>query len=70
MRYTECRLTRISNDVLMQDIQEDTVDFVPNFDGNELEPNILPARVPILLLNGAAGIAVGVSETHGMIHFY
>jgi DNA gyrase subunit A len=61
MRYTEAKLSNIAYDTLMNDIKEDTVDFIPNFDGNEIEPVVLPARVPMLLLNGASGIAVGMS---------
>jgi len=61
MRYTECRLTRISQEALLKEIREETVDFAPNFDGNEIEPNVLPAKLPILLLNGASGIAVGMA---------
>lgn len=61
MRYTECRLTKISSDALLDDINLDTVDFIPNFDGNEIEPTVLPAKLPILLLNGCAGIAVGMA---------
>jgi DNA gyrase subunit A len=61
MRYTECRLTSITQASLMQDLHEAVVDFVPNFDGNEIEPVVLPARLPILLLNGASGIAVGMA---------
>jgi DNA gyrase subunit A len=61
MRYTECRLTRIAAETLLDDINLDTVDFLPNFDGNEYEPSVLPAKVPMLLLNGAAGIAVGMA---------
>ena len=61
MRYTECRLTPISSEALLQDLQLDTVDFISNFDGNEQEPIVLPAKVPILLLNGCAGIAVGMA---------
>ena len=61
MRYTEAKLSGIAYDTLLQDIKEDTVDFVANFDGNEMEPLVLPARVPMLLLNGASGIAVGMA---------
>ena len=60
MRYTECRLDRISAD-LLADIDKDTVDFVPNYDEKESEPSVLPARVPNLLVNGSAGIAVGMA---------
>jgi DNA gyrase subunit A len=60
MRYTEAKLSEIAYDALLADIDDDTVDFVSNFDGNEMEPLILPARLPMLLLNGATGIAVVV----------
>lgn len=60
MRYTECRLARISSD-LLADIDKETVDFVPNYDGKEHEPNVLPSRVPNLLVNGSSGIAVGMA---------
>ncbi|MGA1840321.1 MAG: DNA gyrase subunit A [bacterium] len=60
MRYTEIRLARISENMLM-DLDKDTVDFVPNFDGSLTEPVVLPARIPNLLVNGSAGIAVGMS---------
>lgn len=52
MRYTECRLTRIAHTALLEGLQEETVDFVANFDGNEIEPTVLPSKLPILLLNG------------------
>ncbi|GAX23176.1 DNA gyrase subunit A [Fistulifera solaris] len=61
MRYTEARLTSLSKEAILDELEEDTVDLVPNFDGNELEPNVLPAKLPILLLNGASGIAVGMA---------
>jgi len=60
MRYTECRLERISEE-LTADIGKETVDFVPNYDGKEQEPAVLPARMPNLLINGSAGIAVGMA---------
>jgi len=60
MRYTECRLERLSSS-LLADIDKETVDFVPNYDEKELEPSALPARVPNLLVNGSAGIAVGMA---------
>ena len=60
MRYTECRLARITNE-LIADIDKETVDFVPNYDGKEQEPAVLPSRVPNLLVNGSAGIAVGMA---------
>jgi DNA gyrase subunit A len=61
MRYTECRLTHLATNTLMADLSEDTVDLIANFDGNEKEPTVLPAKLPLLLLNGSSGIAVGVS---------
>ncbi len=60
MRYTEARMTAISEDIL-RDIEKDTVDFVPNYDGSLKEPDVLPSRVPNLLLNGSSGIAVGMA---------
>jgi topoisomerase-4 subunit A len=60
MRYTECRLTPIA-DLLLSEIDRGTVDFVPNYDGAFEEPQLLPARLPFLLLNGASGIAVGMA---------
>jgi DNA gyrase subunit A len=60
MRYTECRLTPIAEEMLL-DIDKNTVDFRDNFDGTFREPTVLPARLPNLLLNGAAGIAVGMA---------
>ncbi|HRK56533.1 MAG TPA: DNA gyrase subunit A, partial [Burkholderiaceae bacterium] len=60
MRYTECRLDRISSE-LLADIDAETVDFQPNYDGKEQEPCVLPARLPNLLINGSAGIAVGMA---------
>ena len=61
MRYTECRLTRFAQDALMADLGAAVVDFADNFDGSEVEPRVLPARFPLLLLNGATGIAVGMA---------
>lgn len=63
MRYTEAKLSKLAYDTLLSDIKEETVDFVPNFDGNEEEPLVLPARLPMLLLNGASGIAVGMATS-------
>ncbi|THD36542.1 MAG: DNA gyrase subunit A [Sphingomonas sp.] len=60
MRYTEARLAK-SAGFLMEDLDKDTVDFVPNYDGSENEPSVLPARFPNLLVNGAGGIAVGMA---------
>jgi DNA gyrase subunit A len=59
-RYTECRLQRLAG-FLLQDLDKDTVDFVPNFDDKEREPTVLPALLPNLLVNGATGIAVGMA---------
>lgn len=61
MRYTECRLAAIGNEALLGEIEEDVVDFVDNFDGSEQEPAVLPAQLPMLLLNGSTGIAVGMA---------
>ncbi|WP_427026116.1 DNA gyrase subunit A [Aureimonas ureilytica] len=60
MRYTECRLEKVS-DAILTDIDKETVDFQENYDGREMEPVVLPARVPNLLLNGSGGIAVGMA---------
>ncbi|VVT16805.1 DNA gyrase subunit A [Erythrobacter sp. EC-HK427] len=60
MRYTESRLAKAA-DSLLADLDKDTVDFVPNYDGSETEPSVLPARFPNLLVNGAGGIAVGMA---------
>src|SRR5437016_13354242 len=60
MRYTECRLTPISNEMLSE-IEQTTVPFRPNYDGTKTEPVVLPARIPNLLVNGATGIAVGMA---------
>ncbi len=60
MRYTECRLDRITSE-LLADIDSETVDFVPNYDGKEQEPTVLPTRLPNLLVNGSSGIAVGMA---------
>lgn len=59
-RYTEVRMTRIASDMLAG-IDQETVDFVPNYDASEVEPTVLPTRVPTLLINGSAGIAVGIA---------
>ena len=60
MRYTEARMTKIAEE-LLNDIEKDTVDFVPNYDDSMVEPDVLPSRVPNLLLNGSSGIAVGMA---------
>ena len=60
MRYTECRLDKIAA-LMLEDIDKETVDFQPNYDGKEQEPCVLPARIPNLLINGSSGIAVGMA---------
>ena len=68
MRYTECRLAHISDEMLA-DLDKDTVKMVPNYDGSLLEPSVLPAKLPALLVNGSAGIAVGMATnipTHNL----
>ena len=59
-RYTEAKLMRLAEEVL-EDLDKDTVDFIPNFDESLKEPTVLPSKVPLLLLNGASGIAVGMA---------
>src|SRR3989338_7606155 len=59
-RYTEARLTKIAEEML-EEIDRETVDFVPNFDGSTVEPVVLPSKIPNLLLNGSDGIAVGMA---------
>src|SRR5580765_8407489 len=61
MRYTEARLARIAA-ALLEDIDKETVDFKPNYDEQEIEPEVLPTRVPNLLINGSEGIAVGMAR--------
>jgi len=60
MRYTEVRMSRLTS-FLLADLEKETVDFVPNYDGSETSPNVLPARFPNLLVNGSSGIAVGMA---------
>jgi DNA gyrase subunit A len=60
MRYTECRMTRLSGEMLA-DIEMETVDFVPNYDESTIEPTVLPTRIPNLIVNGSSGIAVGMA---------
>lgn len=62
MRYTECRLSKISEEMLL-DIEKETTDWAPNYDGTVVEPKVLPAKLPNLLLNGALGIAVGMATS-------
>ncbi len=61
MRYTEVRLTRLAEELIGDDIDKETVDWVPNYDGSLLEPTVLPAKFPNLLVNGSSGIAVGMA---------
>jgi DNA gyrase subunit A len=61
MRYTEVRLTRFSEELLRDDIEKETVDWIPNYDGTEREPSVLPSKFPNLLVNGSSGIAVGMA---------
>ncbi len=61
MRYTECRLQALTADSLLQDIEQETVDFADNYDGSQQEPVVMPSRLPQLLLNGSSGIAVGMA---------
>ena len=63
MRYTEARLDPLATEML-RDIDQETVDFAPNFDGSKQEPLVLPARFPNLLVNGGSGIAVGHGDQH------
>ena len=60
MRYTEARLCKVTQDAFLQDLDKNVVEFVPNFDETEKEPEVLPARIPNLLVNGSEGIAVGM----------
>src|SRR6266571_1279861 len=61
MRYTEVRLTKLAEELMRDDIDKETVDWVPNYDGTEKEPAVLPAKYPNLLVNGSSGIAVGMA---------
>ncbi len=61
MRYTEVRLTKFAEEILLSELERGTVDFVPTYDGSLEEPRLLPARLPIAVLNGASGIAVGMA---------
>ena len=63
MRYTEARLAKITQEVFLQDLDKNVVDFMPNFDETEKEPQVLPVRIPNLLVNGAEGIAVGMATS-------
>ncbi|MDR1745584.1 MAG: DNA gyrase subunit A, partial [Planctomycetota bacterium] len=61
-RYTECRMAKVTAEVLA-DLDKDTVDFAPTYDDSDVEPSVLPAKAPLLLLNGATGIAVGMATS-------
>jgi DNA gyrase subunit A len=61
MRYTEVRLTKLAEELMRDDIDKETVDWVPNYDGSEREPSVLPSKFPNLLVNGSSGIAVGMA---------
>lgn len=63
MRYTEARLSKVSQDCYLSDLDKDVVNFIPNFDETEKEPEVLPVRIPNLLINGAEGIAVGMATS-------
>ena len=63
MRYTEARLAKLTQEVFLQDLDKNVVDFMPNFDETEKEPQVLPVRIPNLLVNGAEGIAVGMTTS-------
>ena len=63
MRYTEARLAKVTQEVFLQDLDKNTVEFMPNFDETEREPTVLPVRIPTLLVNGADGIAVGMATS-------
>ena len=63
MRYTEARLQKVTQDGLLEDLDKDVVDFIPNFDETEREPGVLPAKFPNLLINGSEGIAVGMATS-------
>ena len=63
MRYTEARLQKITQNCLLDDLDKDVVDFIPNFDETEKEPSVLPAKFPNLLVNGTEGIAVGMATS-------
>ena len=60
MRYTEARMSKLSME-LIRDINKDTINFIPNYDGEEKEPEVLPSRIPNLMINGSTGIAVGMA---------
>ena len=63
MRYTEARLQKLTQEAFLTDLDKNVVDFQPNFDETEKEPEVLPAKIPNLLINGAEGIAVGMATS-------
>lgn len=63
MRYTEARLQKVTQDALLADLDKDVIDFIPNFDETEKEPEVLPCRIPNILINGSEGIAVGMTTS-------
>ena len=63
MRYTEARLQKVTQETFLSDLDKDVVDFVPNFDANEKEPEVLPVKIPNFLINGSEGIAVGMTTS-------
>ena len=63
MRYTEARLEKITQEAFLADLDKDVVDFIPNFDETEKEPEVLPVKMPNLLVNGSEGIAVGMATS-------
>ena len=63
MRYTEARLEKITQEAFLADLDKDVVDFIPNFDETEKEPEVLPVKIPNLLVNGSEGIAVGMATS-------
>ena len=69
MRYTEARLQKVTQEVFLNDLDKDVVDFMPNFDETEKEPTVLPVRVPNLLINGTEGIAVELAESFMSAHY-
>ena len=63
MRYTEARLQKVTQDAMLSDLDKDVIDFIPNFDETEKEPEVLPCRIPNILINGSEGIAVGMTTS-------
>ena len=64
MRYTECKLRQLSQDMLLKDVEMDCVEFADTFDGSQQEPMVLPAKLPNVLINGSTGIAVGMPQSY------